>query len=448
MSDPNFDPNININVDIDTESKDIPQDVITHEHVKCASKKGANYLTIAHNFGCQMFTSDLLDKIRVVTKQSVLHPLLERNIIFAHRDFDKLIDKCIKTGNNNFYLYTGRGPSSDALHLGHLVPFMITQYLQKIFNVPVIIQITDDEKYYRSKNNDQHFTDFQQYAINNIKDIVACGFDPSKTFIFINSSYYSYFSHNLAKINKKVSLHNICSIFGSDKDDNMGQVSFPIHQLVPSFASSFPNLFLDDDTLSKHNFNRHMTPIDLTMYKIIYPHEFESLLHKLRTKSCLIVAAIDQDPYFRLARDIAHKINEHKPILLYSQFLGSLLGKDTKMSASVDNSAIYLTDTEKEIKTKINKYCFSGGKDTIEEHRKHGGDTSVDVAYHYLTFFNNNVDELDKIKSDYESGKLLTGELKKITIQLITNIVKQHQQSKDNISPAYLNQFLTPHHLI
>ncbi|GER39632.1 nucleotidylyl transferase superfamily protein [Striga asiatica] len=26
-----------------------------------------------------------------------------------------------------FYLYTGRGPSSEALHLGHLVPFMFTK---------------------------------------------------------------------------------------------------------------------------------------------------------------------------------------------------------------------------------------------------------------------------------------------------------------------------------
>lgn len=29
-----------------------------------------------------------------------------------------------------FYLYTGRGPSSDSLHLGHLIPFHFTKYLQ------------------------------------------------------------------------------------------------------------------------------------------------------------------------------------------------------------------------------------------------------------------------------------------------------------------------------
>jgi tryptophanyl-tRNA synthetase len=27
-----------------------------------------------------------------------------------------------------FYLYTGRGPSSEALHLGHMIPFMFTKY--------------------------------------------------------------------------------------------------------------------------------------------------------------------------------------------------------------------------------------------------------------------------------------------------------------------------------
>ena len=39
-----------------------------------------------------------------------------------------------------------QGPSSEALHLGHLIPFMFTQYLQEAFQVPLVIQLTDDEK--------------------------------------------------------------------------------------------------------------------------------------------------------------------------------------------------------------------------------------------------------------------------------------------------------------
>lgn len=39
-----------------------------------------------------------------------------------------------------------QGPSSEALHLGHLVPIMFTQWLQEVFDVPLVIQLTDDEK--------------------------------------------------------------------------------------------------------------------------------------------------------------------------------------------------------------------------------------------------------------------------------------------------------------
>ena len=40
------------------------------------------------------------------------------------------------------YLYTGRGPSSEALHLGHLVPFMFTKYLQDAFKCPLVVQVS------------------------------------------------------------------------------------------------------------------------------------------------------------------------------------------------------------------------------------------------------------------------------------------------------------------
>jgi len=41
-----------------------------------------------------------------------------------------------------FYLYTGRGPSSDSMHLGHCIPFIFTQWLQDVFDCPLVIQLT------------------------------------------------------------------------------------------------------------------------------------------------------------------------------------------------------------------------------------------------------------------------------------------------------------------
>ena len=46
----------------------------------------------------------------------------------------------------------------------------------------------------------------------------------------------------------------------------------------------------------------------------------------------------------------------------------------------------------------VNKYAFSGGRDTVEDHRKYGGDVTVDIAYQYLTFFLEDDEKLAQIK--------------------------------------------------
>lgn len=69
----------------------------------------------------------------------------------------------------------------------------------------------------------------------------------------------------------------------------------------------------------------------------------------------------------------------------------------------------------------INKYAFSGGKDTVEEHREKGGDCEVDVSYMYLTFFMEDDDKLEEIRQQYSSGQMLTGELKAELIKVATH---------------------------
>ena len=43
------------------------------------------------------------------------------------RDMHQILD--LVEQKKKFYLYTGRGPSSEAMHLGHLIPFMFTKYV-------------------------------------------------------------------------------------------------------------------------------------------------------------------------------------------------------------------------------------------------------------------------------------------------------------------------------
>lgn len=157
---------------------------------------------------------------------------------------------------------------------------------------------------------------------------------------------------------------------------------------------------------------------------------------------CLIPCAIDQDPYFRMTRDVAPRLGFPKPALLHSTFFPALQGAKTKMSASDTNSAIFLTDTPKQIKTKINKHAFSGGKVTIEEHRAEGGDTEIDVAYQLLKFFLPDDAELERIRVAYTSGEMLTGEIKKIAIETIQPIVAEFQEKRKLVTEEVLDSYL------
>lgn len=60
------------------------------------------------------------------------------------------------------------------------------RYLQDAFKVPLVIQITDDEK---CMWKDLTVEKSQQLGRENVKDIIACGFDITRTFIFSDFDY-------------------------------------------------------------------------------------------------------------------------------------------------------------------------------------------------------------------------------------------------------------------
>lgn len=131
------------------------------------------------------------------------HRFIRRNIFFCHRDLDVILNRY--EAGQLFYLYTGRGPSSEALHLGHTIPFIMTRYMQEAFDVPLVIQITDDEKFMYRPELD--LDKVAKMAINNIKDIIAFGFDLEKTFIFLDTDYIKQMYPNVIKVQKAVTLN-------------------------------------------------------------------------------------------------------------------------------------------------------------------------------------------------------------------------------------------------
>ena len=106
-----------------------------------------------------------------------------------------------------FFLYTGRGPSSTAMHMGHLIPFIFTKWLQETFDVPLVIQLTDDEKFlWKDLKKDEA----KKLAMENAKDIIALGFDINKTFIFSDFMHIGgAFYENMIDIMKHVTFNQV-----------------------------------------------------------------------------------------------------------------------------------------------------------------------------------------------------------------------------------------------
>lgn len=382
-----------------------------------------DYKNLIVQFGSTEISPELLARIERLTvgkgRVKALHPWLRRGIFYSHRDLDRICT-CVEQGVP-FYLYTGRGPSSAAMHLGHLIPFMMTQWLQEAFDVPLVIQMTDDEKFLWKGEWDVEEGDnlmhYRSLTTENAKDIIACGFDKKKTFIFSDLEYMVHMYPNVVRIWKAIPYNQAKNAFGFKGDNNIGQSAFPAVQAAPSFPSTF-----DIPLKGRHNL------------------------------ACLIPCAIDQDPYFRLTRDIAHKLvpKEHplkgKPALIHSKFFPPLQGAMGKMSASDDNSAVFLTETAEQIDSKIMRYAFSGGRVTAKEQRELGADLDIDVSYQWLRFFLDDDEEVERIGREYGCGQgdyWNTGSVKKRLITELQRIVAQHQERRSKITDQEIEEWMS-----
>ncbi len=360
-----------------------------------------DYDKLVKEFGTQKLDEKLLKRLEKHT--GPLHHLLRRRIFFSHRDLDKFLDEYEK-GNRGF-LYTGRGPSGST-HLGHLVPWMMTRWLQQKLGLKLYFQMTDDEKYLFKEGLE--LEQATQYALENALDVIALGFEPEELRILIDTQMAGAMYPEAIKVAKRLTFSTAKAAFGFTNEHNVGEIFYTSMQAVPAFLPSIP---------------------------------------AGRPLPCLIPLAIDQDPHFRVARDIIPKLGYPKPCILHARFLPGLQGAGGKMSTSAgdaDTQVIFTTDNAKTVKEKVNKYAFSGGKDTVEEHRKAGGDPDVDVAYQYLLFFEEDDAKLKKIHDDYRAGKLLSGEMKAILIETLNRFLGEHQRKREEARKRLHEYLATP----
>ncbi|MEM4772557.1 MAG: tryptophan--tRNA ligase [Nanoarchaeales archaeon] len=347
-------------------------------------KSEEDYEKLIKEFGVSKIDENIIKNLEKIVEN--VHILIKRKFFYAHRDFDKLLNSYLK--GEKFFLYTGRAPSRSKMHIGHLIPFILTKWFQEKFNVNVYIQLPDEEKYWAKKAD--NYEEIYNYAIEDAKTIAALGFDPDRTFIFINSVYIKHLYKPAIYIAKEISLNEAKKVFGFSDTASIGLPFYIALQIAPTF--------------------------------------FEKNIP-------LIPCGIDQDPYFRLQRDIAEKFNRKKAVTILSKFVWGLQGPYTKMSASNPKSAIFVDDDFETVKQKIYKYAFSGGGATLEEHRKFGGKPEIDVCFFWLSiFFEENDKKLKEIEEKYRNGEMSTGELKEYTINKIWSFLKEIQEKRNKIN--------------
>jgi len=328
--------------------------------------------------------------------------LFRRKIIFAHRDIQKILEAI--HNKKKFVLMTGLMPTGK-FHIGHLILFQQILFYQKL-GAKIYIAVADVEAY---NARGQSLEESRKIAIEQyITNYIALGLKAENCEIYFQSER----SSNAKKSNAYYRLQNLLSKYATFNEFKAVYGEISPGKMVSSLLQASD------------------------MLHIQLP-EFEG------TCSIVIPVGIDQDPHIRLTRDISKRIKDFKftPISsTYNLFMPGLGGG--KMSSSDPTSYIALTDSPKEVETKIKRYAFSGGQATIEEHKKKGGNPEVDISFQYLKFFFEPDDKkLNKIYEDYKSGRMLTSELKQILIDKINAFLKNHQEKREK-AKKQIDKFL------
>jgi len=285
----------------------------------------------------------------------------DKGLVFSHRDFDKYMNQ-IKKKVSILSGINASGP----LHIGHFITFRFSLEMQKKYKMPVYLPISDDESYVTKKINNQ------EEGMKNAKliasQLFAMGFDKKLTKIFIHQDYTKIYNFAI-KLGRSYTLSTLKATYGFTDSTNSGLMFYPAIQAA-------------DVLFPQKHIGKHYT---------------------------LVPIGIDQDPHIRLARDIAEKHGFIKPATVHMKYIPGLTGG--KMSVSKGNGILLNEDPKKAAKMCMK--ALTGGRETLEEQKKKGGEPSKCVVFEYLNALFYSTKEVKNLEKKCKSGKIMCGECKK-----------------------------------
>ena len=417
--------------------------------------------------------------------------LHRRGIVFGHRDLDVVVD-CMGIGDP-FGVLTGLMPSG-RMHLGHSMVIEQVRWFQEQ-GADVTVAVADLEAMATRGTSiaEGRDTALREYVLN----YAALGLDPDNTNVYFQSSRPAV--QRLAfTLGQRTNLSELEAIYGFNGETNLAHVQAPLVQVgdivhpqlddygglrpivVPVGVDQDPHLRLTRDITQKTNWfnikqrksggltvalsiqdgNRSELGItdsgnvDMASRKSMFSNlessiadlGFSDIKSNPKHGTIEIPAATLADK-FRIRMKLLS--TERKlggmglmpPCSTYHRFAVGMTGD--KMSSSKPESTIFMVD-DIEVMTKKVKRAISGGQATVEEHRRLGGDVTKDVAFQYLQFFFEEDDSaLQEIREEYESGRLLAGEIKQICIDSATEWLNDLAEKRSQWE-GRVDEFLAP----
>lgn len=347
-----------------------------------------SYEKIVKDFGLEIFNPKIFPKP---------NRIMRRNVVFAGRDLNQIADAIKK--KKKFYVLSGIMPTNDKIHFGNKMVIENIRYFQE-HGAKTYVLIADLEA---ASTRGISLEEARERALDfHIPAYISLGLDPKKTIFYFQSENKDVV-HMAYEFSKKITLNEFKAIYGNA---HPGRIFGALTQVGD----------------------------------ILYPQLKEKM-------PGIIPVGIDQDPHIRLTRDIVRRTKEKKFFLvssLYHKYTPSLDG-NFKMSKSKPESCIELPEDMKIVKKKIQK-AISGGRDTLEEHRKKGAIVEKDMCFELLKQHLIEDDkELNKIYHAYKSGKMTSGEIKQITIEkmeiFMNNFTKGMEKAKKQINTLKFVKF-------
>lgn len=328
-----------------------------------------------------------VEKFLDVWKKKLKHRFFKRDIVIAHRDFDKIIKKI--ENKKPFINMTGIA-TSGPLHFGHKVDIDLFVFFKSL-GARNYFAICDIDAY-NSRPKIKTMKDAKEFAVNNLAHVLALGLDEKDCYIQSKKEqrYYEF----TFEIAKKITERQYQAVYGHT---DLGKIQAVLLQIADILHGQLPN--------------------------------FEGKMPSITG------IGLEQDPHAKITRDVVKRLpyNMEVPSFIYFKHQTGLQ-KGKKMSSSEPDTAIFLEDKSEDVKRKVSR-AFSGGKDTEEEQRIKGGVPEICKIYELYKFHHPDSKFVEKIYKDCKAGKLMCGDDKKICVKFLNEFLKKHQAKVEKKLP-------------